>query len=142
MQLLAKLGRGLQQKAAQTLRVGMAGQSRQVLESAVGAQEGRGFQTIQPQNNGINQSQEPLRQLVLLVAARLLQMPGEKTAPWQHSGEFVEKEDASVMGQTRVIKGDSNACRRTSHPDFNLTESEVKVRDSKVTTKPANIEAK
>src|ERR1035438_8522554 len=138
MQLGAKLGRSLEKKAPQALLVGIAGQSRQVLEGAVGAQEGRRFQTIQPQNDGIDQSQEHLRQLVALVAARIQQMPGEKTTQLQPSGKFVEKESPAVMGQTRVIKGDSNVFRRTSHPDFNLTESDVKVRDSKVIEKPTN----
>jgi hypothetical protein len=66
-------------------------------------------------------------------------MPGEGAAQLQHSGKFVEKENPAIVGQTGVIKGDSNVSRRTAHADFNLTESDVKVRNLNENQKPANI---
>ena len=50
--LLAKLGRRLQQEPAQSLRIGVAGRPRQLLETAVGPQEGRRFQTFRSQDDG------------------------------------------------------------------------------------------
>jgi hypothetical protein len=111
MQLLTKLGRCLQQEPTQSLRIGVAGQSRQILESAIGPQEGRRLQAIQSQKDGINQSQQHLRKLIVPVAARVLQMPRKETPQLQHSGEFVKKQNPAIMGQTRVIKGDSNVFR-------------------------------
>jgi len=69
-------------------------------------------------------------------------MPGERTAQLQHSGKFVKKENAAIVGQTGVIKSDPDVSRRSAHPDFNLTESDVKVRKEKVNEKPANIGAR
>ena len=109
--LLAKLGRRLQQEPAQSLRIGVAGRPRQLLETAVGPQEGRRFQTIRSQDDGIYQSQKHLRKLVALVAARILQMPRQETAQLQHSSEFVKQQNPAVVSQTRVIKGDSDVFR-------------------------------
>jgi hypothetical protein len=128
MQLLAKVRRRLEQEAPQTLGIGITGQAGEVLESAIGLQQGGGFQTIQSQDHGIDQGQQHLRQLVALVATRIVQMAGEAATQLQHSGEFVEKQHPAIMGQTRVIKGDSDVLGRSAHSDLNLTKSDVKVR--------------
>jgi hypothetical protein len=51
----------------------------------------------------------------------------------------VKKKNTSSVGQTRVIKGDSDVFWRTAHPKFNATKSDVKVRAAKVNKKPVNI---
>src|SRR5207249_3665508 len=50
-----------------------------------------------------------------------------EAAELQHSREFVEEQDAAVMRQTPVAKGDFHISRRSTHPDLNLTKSDVKV---------------
>src|SRR5882724_1682861 len=54
-------------------------------------------------------------------------MPTKEAAELQHSREFVEEQDAAVMRQTPVAKGDFHISRRSTHPDLNLTKSDVKV---------------
>src|SRR5437773_11403230 len=54
-------------------------------------------------------------------------MPSKEAAELQHSREFVEEQDAAVMRQTPVAKGDFHTSRRSTHPDLNLTKSDVKV---------------
>src|SRR5436853_458731 len=54
-------------------------------------------------------------------------MPTKEAAELQHSREFVEEQDAAVMRQTPVAKGDFHTSRRSTHPDLNLTKSDVKV---------------
>src|SRR5260370_26797629 len=54
-------------------------------------------------------------------------MPTKEEAKLQHSREFVEEQDAAVMRQTTVAKGDFHISRRSTHPDLNLTKSDVKV---------------
>jgi hypothetical protein len=54
-------------------------------------------------------------------------MPSKEAAQLQHSREFIEKEDPTIVRQTTVAKGDSYIFRRTAHSDFNLTENDVKV---------------
>src|SRR6266404_3605310 len=54
-------------------------------------------------------------------------MPTKEAAELQHSREFVEEQDAAVMRQTPVAKGDFHNSRRSTHPDLNLTKSDVKV---------------
>src|SRR6266446_4753807 len=54
-------------------------------------------------------------------------MPTKEAAEVQHSREFVEEQDAAVMRQTPVAKGDFHTSRRSTHPDLNLTKSDVKV---------------
>src|SRR5712691_11230362 len=54
-------------------------------------------------------------------------MPTKEAAELQHSREFVEEQDAAVLRQTPVAKGDFHISRRSTHPDLNLTKSDVKV---------------
>src|SRR5216683_7510414 len=54
-------------------------------------------------------------------------MPTKEAAELQHSREFVEEQDAAVMRQPPVAKGDFHISRRSTHPDLNLTKSDVKV---------------
>src|SRR5260370_31422305 len=54
-------------------------------------------------------------------------MPTKEEAKLQHSREFVEEQDAAVMRQTTVAKGDFHLSRRCQHPDLNVTKSDVKV---------------
>jgi FlaG/FlaF family flagellin (archaellin) len=54
-------------------------------------------------------------------------MPSKEAAQLQHSCEFVEEEDATVVRQTTVATGDSYISRRAAHSDFNVTENDVKV---------------
>src|SRR5437899_11167499 len=54
-------------------------------------------------------------------------MPTKDAAELQHSREFVEEQDAAVMRPTPVAKGDFHISRRSTHPDLNLTKSDVKV---------------
>src|SRR5712691_12432972 len=54
-------------------------------------------------------------------------MPTKEAAELQHSREFVEEQDAAVMRQTPVAKGDFHISRRSTHPDLNLTKSDVTV---------------
>jgi hypothetical protein len=42
----------------------------------------------------------------------------------------------------RVLRGDADIFRRPAHSDLNLTKSDVKVRCSKASKKPANIAGK
>jgi len=56
----------------------------------------------------------------------------------QHSTEFVEKQNSAVVRQTRMTKGDFHISRRSSHADFNITHSEVKVRTLDNLKSPSN----
>src|SRR5208282_2262293 len=127
MQLVAKLGRCLQQKPAQRLRIGVAGQPRQVLKSAVGLQERRRLQTIQTQDNRVNQSQQYLRQTIPLMGSRRTQIPGGKTPPLQHLNEIVEEDDTAIVRHPLVIPRDFYISRRSAHVHPYFTKSEVRV---------------
>src|SRR5437879_11337030 len=54
-------------------------------------------------------------------------MPTKEAAELQHSREFVEEQDAAVIRQPPVAKGDFHSSSRSTHPDLNLTKSDVKV---------------
>ena len=45
----------------------------------------------------------------------------------QHSTKFTEKQNSAIVRQTRMTKGDFHISRRSSHADFNIAYSEVKV---------------
>src|SRR6266567_2824578 len=64
-------------------------------------------------------------------------MPTKEAAELQHSREFVEEQDAAVMRQPPVAKGDCHISRRSTHPDLNLTKSDVKVTTTICSGSPA-----
>src|SRR6266699_3189760 len=64
-------------------------------------------------------------------------MPTKEAAELQHSREFVEEQDAAVMRQPPVAKGDFHISRRSPHPDLNLTKSDVKVTTKICSGSPA-----
>src|SRR6266571_7341660 len=64
-------------------------------------------------------------------------MPTKEAAELQHSREFVKEQDAAVMRQTPVAKGDFHISRRSTHPDLNLTKSDVKVTTTICSGSPA-----
>src|SRR5260370_37381068 len=54
-------------------------------------------------------------------------MPSKESTQLQHSREFVEKQNATVVRQAPVAKADFYVSRRSTHTDFNITKSDVKV---------------
>jgi hypothetical protein len=54
-------------------------------------------------------------------------MPSKEVAQLQHSSEFIQNQDLSVMRQTAVGKGVFYVSMQSDRVDFNLTESAVKV---------------
>ena len=49
----------------------------------------------------------------------------------QHSSEFVEEQNAAIVRQTSVVKGDCDISWRSSHSDLNIPYVQVKVRPPK-----------
>jgi len=107
VKLFPEVGRRLQEKTPQTLRVRIAGQSGQILERAIVAQERGRLQAIQAQENGIDQRQEHLREAVVITGPGISKMSGKKISQLQHSGKFMKEENSAIMGQAPMIKGDS-----------------------------------
>src|ERR1700719_4445770 len=65
VELLPKIGCGPQQKPPQALRSGVSRKTGQILKGAIRTQERRCLQTIQPQNNWVDQGQDHLGKLVV-----------------------------------------------------------------------------
>jgi hypothetical protein len=128
VELLPELGWCLQQKPAQALRIGIVSQAGEVLKGAIAAQERGRLQAVQPQDDGVDQPQQHLRQTIVLVASGIVQMPMNEMPQLQQSQKFVEEENAAIVRQTLVIKGDRYVSWRSSHAAFHLTKSEVKGR--------------
>jgi hypothetical protein len=61
-----------------------------------------------------------------------MQMASKETVQLPHSSEFIEKQNATVVCQAPVAKGDFYISRQSTHSEFNLTENDVKVsRDNR-----------
>src|SRR5258708_39987511 len=101
-------GERVEEEGGQSLRMGEARQAGEELEGAVGTQEGRGFQAIQPQDYGVHQGQYHLGQMVSAVASEVGQARGQKMAKLQHLQKFMEEAHTAGVRQTRMITGDSN----------------------------------
>jgi len=86
-------------KTAPRLRIGKTWQAGQILKGAVGLQKGSRFQTIQTEDNGIDQGQQHLGKTVALVASGVGQMASDESPDLQHSGKFVKEMDAPIMRQ-------------------------------------------
>jgi hypothetical protein len=106
MKLIPKSSRCLKQEAAQSLRVGEARQTGQVLKSAVGTQERRGLQAIQAQHYGVDKSEHHLGNCVSAVTPRISNMASKKIAQLQHSEKFVEEIHAAKVRQPSMITDD------------------------------------
>src|SRR6266567_1276492 len=138
VELLPEIRRRLAEEAAQGLRIGIAGQAGEILEGAIGAQERSRLNTIQAQQNRINQRQGYLRKGIALVPSGIIQFSVEPVSQLQHSDKFVEKVNAPIVGQTLVITGDFKISWRASHSAPYLTKSEVRDRTIKVVEMPVN----
>jgi hypothetical protein len=75
VELLPKIGCGLQQKSPQALRRGVSRKTGQILKGAIRTQERGRLQTIQTQNDGVDQGEDHLGKLVVMVAPGIAQMP-------------------------------------------------------------------
>ena len=133
MKLIPKLRRCLKQEAAQSLRVGEARQTGQVLESAVRTQERRGLQAIQAKHNGVYKSEHHLGNGVSAVTPGISNMSSKKIAQLQHSEKFMEEIGAPKVRQPTMITGDFEVSGRSSHPEPYLTKSEVRLSLAKTT---------
>jgi hypothetical protein len=106
MKLIKKPRWCLKQEAAQSLRVGEAWQTGQVLESAVGTQERRGLQAIQAKHYGVDKSEHHMGNCVSAVTPRIGNMASKKIAQLQHSEKFVEEIRAAKVRQPSMITDD------------------------------------
>jgi hypothetical protein len=70
---------------------------------------------IQPQDDGVNQGQYHLGQMVSAVAPGVGDVPGQKMAELQHSQKFMEEIHAAVVRQTRMITDDLDISWRIRH---------------------------
>jgi hypothetical protein len=138
VEMLPKCGWSLQEKASPALRVRIARQAGQILEGPIGAQEGRGFQAVQPQQYGIDQGQEHLGKTVVITRPTIREMPSQKIAQLQHSGKFVEEENAAIVRQAPMVKRDFHVFRRSAHPEPHFTQSAVRLRTIQLNPKTVN----
>ena len=97
---------------------------------------------VQAQDDWVSQRQQDLRERVVLVAARVIEVALEEAADLQHSKKFVKKESSSIMRQTPMLKGDSNISRGFAHGAKTLTESEGFGEAEKLSQNPANTASK
>jgi hypothetical protein len=65
-------------------------------------------------------------------------MSAEESPQLQHLNKLVEEVNPAIMRQTRVVTGNSQVSRRSSHFDPYLTKSEVTVRRLKVIASSVN----
>jgi hypothetical protein len=77
-----------------------------------------------------------LGQAVVMIASQVTQSPVQAVPQLQHSNKFVEKENAAVVRQTPVIKGDFKVSRCATHPAFYFTKSEVKGKNKNMRETP------
>jgi hypothetical protein len=97
-------------------------QAGQVLEGSVGAQERRGFDAVQAQHDGLDQSEDHLGNRIPSVAAGVIQVACQKLPGMQHSHKFMEEVNATKVRETRMITSDSQAPWRSVDSGHNLTE--------------------
>lgn len=93
-QLWKQGGRDPKQKAPQAGCIGVTGQSREILKDAVLAQELGGFNSVEPQQNGIEQRQQHLADAVAVVALNESEVRGQRVLEADSCQEAVQDIDA------------------------------------------------
>jgi hypothetical protein len=83
--------RSIQQESSQSLWIRKALQAGQVLKGSVRTEQGCRLDTIQSEHDGIDQSQEHLRNAVVPVAPGITDLLSQEVSDMQHSHEFVEE---------------------------------------------------
>src|SRR6266480_3839163 len=91
VELFSKIGCSLQQKSPQALWTRVTRKAGQILKGAIRTQQRCRLQTIQTQDDRVDQGQNHLGKLVVLVAPRIAQMPSQEAAQLQHSNELTQK---------------------------------------------------
>ena len=93
---------------------------------------------IQPQYDGVDQGQHHMGNGVAAITPRVNNMASQNIAQLQQLKKFVEKVDVAKMRQTRMITGNLEVSRRSSHSEPYLTKSEVRLRVAKMLKIPIN----
>ena len=63
----------------------------------------------------MDQSQEHLRNAIVPVAPRIMNLPGNIVSKMQHSEEFIKEVTPAKVAQTPMITGDSNVSWRPTN---------------------------
>jgi hypothetical protein len=136
VKLLSKVSWSVEQKAAQTLGIRIAGQPGQVVKGDIGTEQRGILQTIQPQDDGIHYGQDDLGETIIVGRAKILHPLSQTTPELQHSKEFLEKDNSTVMRQTTVITGDFEVSWQIHHVRQFLTKGYELTETVTITKRP------
>src|ERR1017187_8916432 len=107
MKLMAKIRGCSSKKPSQGLGIRKVWEHGQILKGTVGPEKRSGLDTLQAQEDRVDQGQGHLRQGVGLVGPWVSQSPAEKSLKMRQLNKFVKEINPAIMRQTRVVTGDS-----------------------------------